>query len=196
MLGRMLGALLLLALSGFAGGAKPDEAKRAQARLEYDAGLKHYNLRDFDKALDKFRTAYLLVGEPALLFNIGQCERQLKKYEDARKSFQAFLRNGQPTPAQQEEVQRLIQTLDETIRANTVSAARSPELAQPDSAQVSLPAAVAAEQPRPAKRRRALVWGIVAGSIVVVAGVSIGLGVGLTRGAHYPTPTAGTIDGN
>jgi tetratricopeptide (TPR) repeat protein len=46
------------------------------ARELYDDGVKHYNIAEYDQAIDLFKRAYLISRGPSLLFNIGQAYRQ------------------------------------------------------------------------------------------------------------------------
>jgi tetratricopeptide (TPR) repeat protein len=70
---------------------KPDaraQAKEvvAKAQLDYKIGL-------FKEALDGYRRAYELYSAPALLFNMGQCERNLGNPERAIFLFEGYVRD-------------------------------------------------------------------------------------------------------
>ncbi|HZS39880.1 MAG TPA: tetratricopeptide repeat protein [Polyangia bacterium] len=108
----MVVALCLLAVAGTARAENP-----ARAKVAYKEGLLQYNLGEYEKALDKFKTAYLELPDPAFLFNIAQCQRQLGQYAAASKSYRAFLRETpNPPPRMREDVTRLIAEMDEAVR--------------------------------------------------------------------------------
>ncbi len=199
---------VFLTLSGLAVAGKAEDAKKAEARARFEDGSKYYNLRDYEKALTEFRTVYLLTGQPSLLLNIGQRERQLKKYEDARKSFQAYLREANPGEQQALEVRKLITGVETAIKedeekraADAALRAAAEQPKPPPRQEATPPPAIVAEvavssPPPPRKRTRPWVWGVVGASVVVVAGVAVGLGIGLTAHPKYPSPTEGTVHGN
>ena len=101
-----------------------DEAKKltAKASIEYDVG-------HFDQALELYTKAYERYPKPALLFDIGQCHRQLGHHERAVFFFQGYLR-GQPEAANREMVEKFIaesqQKLDAQRAAASSAAAPAP----------------------------------------------------------------------
>jgi tetratricopeptide (TPR) repeat protein len=115
----LIGALLTaLAFATVAHAENPAKAKAA-----YKEGLLQYNLGEYEKALDKFKTAYLELPDAAFLFNIAQCQRQLGQFAAASKSYRAFLRESNGlTARQKEDVQRLINEMDEAIREARIKA--------------------------------------------------------------------------
>lgn len=76
--------------------ASPDAPRPANARAQAKAQLKKaqldYRLARFDQALAEYSRAYELFPAPALLFNLGQCHRNLKNYERAIFFFEGYLR--------------------------------------------------------------------------------------------------------
>ena len=122
MRGRLVGwllALLVLALAPLPARADTTE----EVKHHYAEGLKRYNLGEYAKALDEFKAAYLGKPDPAFLFNIGQCQRQLAQFEDAARSYRAFLREGADlTKAQRDQVQRLIADMDTAATTGTALA--------------------------------------------------------------------------
>jgi tetratricopeptide (TPR) repeat protein len=96
-----VGLLLGLALLGVTATATaappaPPTSSRDQARAQAKAEVKRaqlaYKLARFDEALEEFSRAYELSPMPALLFNLGQCHRNLKNYERAIFFFEGYLR--------------------------------------------------------------------------------------------------------
>ena len=197
---RLRASLLTLTLMLLGGGValgegRLDGAKRAEAKQRFDAGSKLYNLRSYEKALEEFKAVYLLVGDPSLLFNIGQCERQLERYVDARKSFQSYLREAQPTEEQRRDIERLIASVDAAIRNAEESKKVEAAQIQPATPTVAPTIAAAPVQAPMPKKSKAWIVGVALGGVVVV-GLAVGLGVGLGLPSKYPTPTDGTINGN
>ena len=70
-----LAVVLLLAASLLARPAWAED--RAQARALYEEGMTHYNVGEYRKALDAFKRAYYAKADPAFLYNMAQCHRQL-----------------------------------------------------------------------------------------------------------------------
>jgi tetratricopeptide (TPR) repeat protein len=65
---------------------------KVQARAEVAKATLHYKLGRFEEALAAYTRAYELVDEPALLFNIAQCHKNLRNHERAIFFFQGYLR--------------------------------------------------------------------------------------------------------
>jgi tetratricopeptide (TPR) repeat protein len=159
----LLAALLMLA-AGRASAA-PDEATKAAARSAFEHGSRSYNLGDYEDALASFREAYRISGEPAFLFNIGQCQRSLHHYEEAEMSFRAYLRESRSLPsATRDQVQKLIAAMEKAIEEQRAKipptgtvppegggSATPPAVATP----VPTPPAPAPEPPPPAPTSRA-----------------------------------------
>ena len=82
-----------------------------QAASLYADAEARYNAQDYQGALKLFQEAYVLSKKPELLINLGQCYRQMKMKEEARKSFQAFLREA-PDSEFVPQVERLLQELN------------------------------------------------------------------------------------
>jgi tetratricopeptide (TPR) repeat protein len=73
-------------------GANARSDARAQAKAQVRKGQLDYKLARFDEALAAYSRAYELYPAPALLFNLGQCHRNLKNYERAIFFFEGYLR--------------------------------------------------------------------------------------------------------
>ena len=93
-------AILLAGATAFGappqGTASPDAVRPANARALARAQVKKaqldYKLARFEQALDGYSHAYELYPSPALLFNLGQCHRNLKHHERAIFFFEGYLR--------------------------------------------------------------------------------------------------------
>lgn len=114
----LLLCLLLLASSH----AHADDS----GRTEYQAGTRYFEAEEYDAALPLFRTAYERSGQrPATIFALAQCERALKRYDDAIFHFKEYLATG---PDNQKEVVETVQLLEELVardRANRASEAEA-----------------------------------------------------------------------
>jgi tetratricopeptide (TPR) repeat protein len=175
-------------------------ADREKARAAYKTGIQHYNLAEWQQALDSFKDAYREVEDPSLLFNIGQCHRQLGDRKQAITFYRAYLREL-PNAENREEVKRLIATLEPGANTESPTKSESPKpvpAAPVVSSNATSPGpSLVASTPvaKPAKRSRAWIWGVVAGAAAVVA-IGVGLGVGLSTSERDPTPTLGSVTKN
>ena len=176
-------------------------ADSAEAQRHYTQGTKLYNLSMWKAALEAFQQAYLAKPDPALLFNIGQCQRQLGDSQGAANSYRAFLRESRNlSVAQRDQVQTILEQMEAAIRATRVnqpstgSAPPAPPPTEPaPAAMTSTPTSTpAVVEPPPrdsvsAKKPLYKRWYLWAGVGAVVL-VGVGLGVGLTASRlTYPS---------
>jgi len=188
-------------------------ADKAKARELYRVGTQHYNLAEYDKALDSFKEAYRHLEDPIFLFNIGQCERQLDHKTEAVRFYRAYLRTA-PTASNRGEVSALIAKLESAIAeenaakhmppvAPSEGTLQSPPATTSAPAATSPPAATPAltttpTQPEPSAHastplyKRWWLWTIVG---AVAAGTAVGVGVGLAERTPA-APTSPTELGN
>jgi len=88
-------SILSIASAAFAQKHKkdPEQEKRdLEARDHYEKGLTHYNLGEFDPAVEEFKKAYELSNAPGLLFNIAQVYRAKEDFKQALYFYRTFLR--------------------------------------------------------------------------------------------------------
>src|SRR5579862_3647758 len=111
-------ALLLAILAITATGRTARAAEPGDAKARYMSGQSHYNLNEFAEALQDFKEAYRLHPDPAFLFNIAQCERQLGELDEAIKFYRSYLRN-KPDASNAREVQKKIDELRALAEAKT-----------------------------------------------------------------------------
>lgn len=83
----------------------PQENK-ALAQEHYNAGLRAYNVGEFDQAIKDWKAAYQYLGAPDFLFNIAQAYRQKRDYAQAVFFYNSYLR-GKPEAANVAEVTAL-----------------------------------------------------------------------------------------
>ena len=77
------------------GGGAPapvDDPNEKRAQELYEQGNTHYDLAEYDQAIDSFKEAYKLSKKPAFIYNIAQAYRQKGDCENALKSYKNYLR--------------------------------------------------------------------------------------------------------
>ena len=67
-------------------------AHKAEAKVEVEKAQLHYKLGRFEEALKSYTRAFELYEAPALLFNIGQCHKNLQQFDRAVFFFEGYLR--------------------------------------------------------------------------------------------------------
>jgi tetratricopeptide (TPR) repeat protein len=97
------------------GGRRPPSEAVAAARQHTRQGTSFYNLDRFAEALAEYQAAYLAAPDPALLFNIAQCQRRLGRRTEALDYYRKYLRNSPGAP-NRAEVERHIRELDAHAR--------------------------------------------------------------------------------
>lgn len=93
------------------------EGAAASAMQHFRAGQKHYNLSEFGEALREFKEAYRIKDDPAMLFNIAQCQWKLGDLRTAVHSYRAYLRMGKDPP-NRAEVENRIQDLENRLKSD------------------------------------------------------------------------------
>jgi tetratricopeptide (TPR) repeat protein len=104
----------------------------ARAAQITDEAQAHYDAGRFEEATAAYRRAYAVVPAPELLFNLGQCQRQLGRPQRSVRYFEAYLRlrpdaPHRPLVEQLIEEGKLIaprpQTAQEEMQPEAISAA-------------------------------------------------------------------------
>src|SRR3954447_17692225 len=88
----VLTILALLVSPAHAGQKKRAQNAQDEARELYKKGMTHYELGEFDVAIDEFKRAYALTSAPGLLFNLAQVYRMKKDPEQAVYFYRTYLR--------------------------------------------------------------------------------------------------------
>lgn len=70
----------------------PPSSSDDEARELYKKAMTHYELGEFDAAIDEFKRAYALTSAPGLLFNLAQVYRMKKDPEQAVYFYRTYLR--------------------------------------------------------------------------------------------------------
>lgn len=81
---------------------------KQEAVAHFQQGNAHYKVRDFEQAVKEYKAGALI--EPAAIFdyNLGQCYRQLAKYEDAIWHYERYLHSGIATPQETNVIKQWI----------------------------------------------------------------------------------------
>jgi tetratricopeptide (TPR) repeat protein len=145
-----------------------EEARRG-ARDLYDAGVKHYNVRDYDRAIESFKQAYLLWPSAGLLYNLAQSYRQKGPAScgEAADFYRSYLRE-RPDAPDRREVETKVAETERCAAADRRSSTPPPR--EVDGA--GAPSTVAS--PRPVSsappRSKLLLWIAGGGAVVALAG--------------------------
>lgn len=109
---RHIFVILCLASLAFVRTARADEATMTIAKEHYEEGQKLFALQRFEAALVEYQLAFDAEQMPDLLFNIGQCQRNLGNDDEAIFAFERYLQLV-PTAPNREAVERLVTKLKE-----------------------------------------------------------------------------------
>jgi tetratricopeptide (TPR) repeat protein len=155
-------ACLVAALAPSAARAQPaSEAVRAEARRLHEEGRRHYELAEYDQAIESFRRAYELEPFPGFLFDAAQAHRLRGRRGDcaiAERLYRNYLRLAPEAP-HADEIAKLADEMAACARAEPPTSRRRP-----------IPL-----QPAPIRRTRPRAALVVAGVGAVVALGGLGL---------------------
>jgi tetratricopeptide (TPR) repeat protein len=182
----LLTALVVLVGAGV---ARADDVEKA--RTLYQQGAQHYDLAEYTQALDLFREAYRNHEEPAILYNIAQCYRQLGDSENAIRFYRAFINKGSVDDETRERLRDIVKRLEAEIEAKKAATSAPPTgLSAPATAATTVTGA-AARAPTP-WYRNPLGWSLSFGGLACVAigGAGAGLGVSERNAALASTSQA------
>ncbi|HTO97179.1 MAG TPA: hypothetical protein VMK66_09085 [Myxococcales bacterium] len=170
-------ALLVLLL-----GAPALADATAEAREHFRKAQTHYALGEFEDAAREFADAYRLREEPAILFNIGQSYRQMRKWQQAWFYYNQYL-SKQPDAPNRAETESLVQQMrrrmdeeeEQRLRVERdPAAAKNSEDVLAPAAKPAVPAQAVAPAPAPSSVKPTRVAGYVAlGAGVVAEGVAL-----------------------
>src|SRR5258706_16478997 len=104
-----------------AGAARAQQHRRgdeneARARELYQKGLTHYDLTEYDRAIEEFKQAYELSSRPELLFNLAQTYRAKKDAVQALHFYRTYLKL-KPGAANRVEVETIVAELEKARAA-------------------------------------------------------------------------------
>jgi hypothetical protein len=107
----------------------PSAAQTERARQHYARALQLYDAGAEPEALREFESAYAIMGDARLLFNIGQLEFSLQHHPRARRSLEQYLREAKGiSDERRADVLQQLQVLDPLTRSEekVVAADRRP----------------------------------------------------------------------
>jgi len=196
---RMRCTVVCLALLVAVPAARADQ--RDVAREEFKTGARYFEIADYPSALAHFKAAYVAFEDPAILFNIAQCERLLNHKTEALRAYRIYLQKKPDSP-NRSDIENIIATLQEAIDKDQKASTMPPvgvEGAKPREetpapppaptptppAATAAPEAVVATSPPPPRTPIYKTWWLwtAAGAVVVVA-VGVGVGVGVASNTH------------
>ena len=132
----MAAALVVVALGVWVPAAKAGD-RRATAKAHYETATRLYDIREYDKALREYKSAYLAQPDPAFLFNIGQCYRKLGQNQQALNFFQEYLKKASADDPNRRQVEARIRDIEAEAKLQAEEAqaaaapAPAPEVVQP-----------------------------------------------------------------
>lgn len=140
------------------------------AVAHFNQGNAHYKVRDFDKAVEEYKAGELVQSAAIFDYNLGQCYRQLAKYEDAIWHYERFLHSGFATPEDTAAIQKWISQM----RSEMEQRAKSSPPTEPATMQPQ-PAPPPQAQPLPRPHlvhvepwyHDTFAWGLIASGVVV-----------------------------
>lgn len=91
----------------------------AQAKKHIEAAKRAYGVGEYDKAIEEYTAAGLIVDSPLVLYNMAQTYRASRQYEKAIRQYRLFLDRGQPGS----EVRLLVECHIRTMTAELEHAA-------------------------------------------------------------------------
>src|SRR5262245_14690757 len=112
-------ALLVLAW-----GPRPAVADVSQARVLYEKGRAYFQIGEYQKALEAFKAAHVEKADPAFLYNIAECHRQLGDSANALAFYQRFLRLAPDSPLRAEAQARIAEL--EAAKPRSPASAQAP----------------------------------------------------------------------
>ncbi len=150
--------------------AKPKDPM-AQQRLA--AGNRLYRVREFEKAAEEYKAGSLIEDVPVFHYNLGQCFRQLGKYEDAIWHYERFIERGKPAGQVRGAVDAFLTQMraeleKKAMRQPPIEPAPEPKPAPPQ------PKTMKVKVPGDPWYRDRIGWGLTAAGLLGV-GVSTGL---------------------
>jgi tetratricopeptide (TPR) repeat protein len=109
------------------------EAERKQAKEHYEKATRFYDVGKYGEAIAEYEQSYLLIGDAALLFNIGQAYRLWERPEDAIRAYKNYLRQ-RPDASNRADVERKIADLEKVVEERRHGGQQPPETVPPAAA--------------------------------------------------------------
>lgn len=118
--------ILLLGALVAAPAARADDA--SEAKEAFVTASRFFQAEEYEEALALFEKAYRLSNHrPATIFGLAQCERALKRFEDAKAHFEEYLATA---PDNADEVRETIALIDDLVRVREAAEKKRAEEAR------------------------------------------------------------------
>jgi tetratricopeptide (TPR) repeat protein len=150
--------------------AKPRDAEAAE-RLT--VGNRLYRLGEFERAIDEYKAGALEEDAPVFHYNLGQCYRQLGRYEDAIWQYERFLARGKPTGEIKNAVDGFIKQMNDELTKKAMTQQPIEPAADPKSPAPAVPTSVTIVEHAEPWYKDGVGWGL-AGAGTLGVGVSLG----------------------
>jgi tetratricopeptide (TPR) repeat protein len=194
--------LMALLLAGPPTVAGPPLTATEQARGLTRRSIFEYNTGEYVKALADIERAYELDSRPALLFNVGQCQRALGHHREAAAAFKSYLRDS-PNAPNRERAAGLAAEMEKLARQDEKNRPAQPPQPRNDAAVVVVAAAPAELSPaleaavtvtEPSRHIRVGAWWLGgAGLAVAVAGTVLFAVCESTMSGDHPVSLGGGV---
>lgn len=166
------------------------------AREHLKVGNRLYRIREFEKAIEEYKAGALREAATVFHYNLGQCYRQLGRYEEALWHYERFLGRGKPTGEVEQVTRKFIAQMKVELEKQATQ--RPPAEPTPDPGPTA--AQPTPQQPQgeriqaePAGRDGMPLQRKVAIGLGVGGAAAIGLGIGLgLRARRYEADAAET----
>jgi tetratricopeptide (TPR) repeat protein len=130
-------ALVLGALLPNAARAQ-SEAQKRQAKEHYEKATRLYDVGKYGEAIAEYEQSYLIIGDAALLFNIGQAYRLWDRPEEAIRSYKTYLRQ-RPDAPNRADVEKKIADLEKVAEEHKRSGGQPPPETVPPAVPPNVP---------------------------------------------------------
>lgn len=138
--------LVAATLAAVAGVAHADAARDAAAKEHYEAGTAAFNLGNWSRAIEEYKTAYTFKPEPVLLYDIAQSYRLANDLPNAIFFYKSYLRNA-PNATNRREIDDRLHKLEQQLHDQQQVTTQPPNTPVPPGAQ---PQKESAHEPAPA----------------------------------------------
>ena len=119
--------------------AESETEKKQRAKERYEIATRLYDVGKYGEAIGEYEQAYLLTGDAALLFNIGQAYRLWDRPEDAIRAYKNYLRQ-RPEATNRADVEKKLSDLEKVVEERRRGVGTPPPAELPRSPAPALPA--------------------------------------------------------
>lgn len=140
---------------------------KPEAVAHFKQGNAHYKVRDFEKAVEEYKAGALIEASAIFDYNLGQCYRQLGKYEDAIWHYERYLHSGIATAQESDSIKHWITQMKAEIEQQAKSTPPTePATMQPEG-QPAIIQPLAVQKTVEPWHRDAFGWGITGAGLMV-----------------------------